>query len=90
MFKIFVPTELDYSEILLLFDVVNPNPTQGASMYIKTGKSVAYPTKNSHDNVRLLNWGLKTAAVLYKNVNIKAGDSIYVLLSIGEHSYVTF
>jgi hypothetical protein len=90
MFKIYVPTDSNFTEILLIFDVVSDNPKQGVHMYVKTSKTLAYPTKTNHDNVRWLNWGLKSAAVLYKNSNIKAGDSIYVLLSIGEHSFVTF
>lgn len=59
-------------------------------MYIKVSPTLVYPSKDNQDNFRIVNWGIKSASVLYKNSNIKPGDSIYVLLLVGPHTQATF
>ncbi len=59
-------------------------------MYIKCGTDGVFPTSQAHDNPRIISWGEAKAAILRKDVNIRTGDYIYVLLAIGSHTTVTF
>jgi len=42
-------------------------------MYIKCSKNVSYPTKDSHDNIPIVRWGPKWAAILEKQKYLKNG-----------------
>jgi hypothetical protein len=92
LFKLSIPKNYNFTEIQLLINVVNKGEiSTGVELYLNCGKgNLKYPTKDEHQQVKIINWGENKAVVLRKGQELNLGDMIYVLLKIGSNTSLTF
>jgi hypothetical protein len=88
LLKISIPTTYNFNEIQLVVSATNkPEVKTGVEMYINYGKEgIPTPTKANHQPMKIFNWGQSKAVVLRKGQEIKEGDKIYVLLTMGANT----